>query len=102
VSYIDAVATLGRSIVETGLDRVAKADVGFGNDNVQGLQSHNRSGRETFVVRATRKICGSAAGAASDGQDEKGCGIHTLTIYAYAGCLNCMLAAASPLSMTKR
>jgi hypothetical protein len=83
-------------------DRPAKAGVGAGNNSVQGLQSHNWFGREKLVVGPTRKICGIAAGAGSDGQDDYTCGIHTLTIYAYAGCLNCTLTAASPLSVTKQ
>ena len=114
MSYIDAVAVAANKTVACGRcwpgpplqvlrrNRPAKADVGAGNKNVQGLQSHNRFGREKFVDGPTRKICGNAAGAESDGQDDNTCGIHTLTIYAYAGCLNCMLAAASPLSVTNQ
>ena len=114
VSYIDAVAAAANKIVACGRcrpglslqvlrrNRPAKADVGAGNKNVRSLQSHNRFGGEKLVVGPTRKICGITAGAGSDGQDDNTCSIHTLTIYAYAGCLNCILAAASPLSVTKQ
>ena len=114
MSYIDAVAAAANKTVACGRsrpglpphvlrrDRPVKADVGAGNKSVRDLQSHNRFGRERFVVGPTGKICGNAAGAECDGQDDNTCGIHTLTIYACAGCLNCILAAASPLSVTKR
>src|SRR5258708_21047375 len=114
VRYIYAVAAVAIKSVACGRSRAVlslqvlrrgrpvKADVGAGNKNVRGLQSHNRLGREKLVVGPTRKICGIAAGAGSDRQDDNTCGIHTLTVYAYAGCLNCILAAASPLSVTNQ
>lgn len=114
MSYIDAVAAAANKTVVCGRsrpdlplqvlrrNRPAKVGVGAGNKNVRGLPSHNRFGREKLVVGPTRKICGIAAGAGSDGQDDNTCGIHTLTVYAYAGCLNCILPAASPLSVTKQ
>ena len=61
-----------------GLDRLAEADVVFGDEDVHGLQLRDRFGRRRLVVGSARKICRNAAGADSDGQDDNACGIHTL------------------------
>ena len=61
-----------------GRDRLAEADVGLGDENVDGLQLCERRGRLRLVVGPARKICGNAAGTDSDGQDHNACGIHTL------------------------
>jgi hypothetical protein len=56
-----------------------------------------------FGVRSTREICGDAAGAESDGEDDNTCGIHTLLRSTFTpGCLNCMVVTAFPLSITRR
>ncbi len=64
---------------------LAKADVGFGDEYIHGLQLRHRRGRGRLVVGTTRKISGNAASAESDDQDDNTCGIHTLTICFYTG-----------------
>ena len=70
-----------------GLDRLAEADVGLGDENVDGRQLRDRRGRSRLVVGSARKICGNAAGADGDGQDDNACGIHTLHFPHYAATL---------------
>jgi hypothetical protein len=72
------------------LDRAAKADIRFGDENIDGLHLRDRLGRRRSVVRPAGEICGYAAGADGDGQDHNSCGIH----YASLSTLRCDASAA--------
>ena len=69
------------------LDRLAEADVGFRDQNVDGLAAARPAGRRGRFVGPAGEICGNAAGAESDGQDDNACGIHTLHFPHYAATL---------------
>src|SRR6185312_3039409 len=58
-----------------GLDRLAEADLGLRHQDVGRRQLRDRHGRGR-LVRAAGEICGNAAGADGDGQDDNACGIH--------------------------
>ena len=72
------------------LDGVAKADIRFGNENIDGLKLRDRLGRRRLVVGPAGEICGNAAGADGDGQNHNACGIH----YASLSTLRCDASAA--------
>ncbi len=72
------------------LDRLAEADVRFGDENIDGLHLHDRLGRRRLVTGPAGEICGNAAGADGDGQDCNACGIH----YASLSTLRCDASAA--------
>src|SRR6476620_1917580 len=59
-----------------GPDRLAEADIGFGDEHVYSWQLRNRRDRRRLVVRSTGEICGNAAGTDSDGQNDNACGFH--------------------------
>jgi hypothetical protein len=58
---------------------VAKADVGFGEQSIDGLQLCDRCCPGRLAIRSTRKIGRDAAGTESDGQDDNAGDIHTLS-----------------------
>jgi hypothetical protein len=72
------------------LTELAKADIRFGDENIDGLQLRDRLGRRRLVVGPAGEICGNAAGADGDGQDHNACGIH----YASLSTLRCDASAA--------
>ena len=61
-----------------GLQRLAEADVGLRDENVDRRHLGDRFGRTRFVVGPAREIGGNAAGTKSDDQDHNTGGIHTL------------------------
>src|SRR6185312_2918220 len=85
------------------LDRLAEPDIGFGDEDVHGLQLRDRYCGGGFIAfRAARQICGNAAGAERDDQDDNTRSIHTLH-YSYAGDAgDCTGVTASPLSITRQ
>ena len=61
----------------SGLTRLAEADVGLGDQDLDRRQLRDGLGRRGRAVRAARQIGGNAAGTQRNGQDDDTCGIHT-------------------------
>src|SRR5882724_3381700 len=70
-----------------GLDRLAEANVRFCDENINRRHLRDWLGRNFGPVGSAGKICGNAASADGDGQDDNACGIHTLHFPHYAATL---------------
>jgi hypothetical protein len=55
---------------------VAKSDIRFGDENIDGLQLRDRLGRRRIVVGPSGEIRGNAASTDGDGKNHNACVIH--------------------------